>query len=422
MNAQFASILSARILANVLQAVNVIVLARAVAPSDIGMTSAIIGFCMVLFTITDFGLSTLISKSYAREDHVMVASALRFTTMTTWGFGTLAFAVGLGLSAGDLIPLSMTALILSVAIDRCVEYRLSVPIAADSKVVPASSILLRRGIQFLIFVALVIGGVSALWAYCLAQLIGALAGYVQSTYFLRSRVVKIADRLPWRTVLTNSYAFFVNSVTAQITTLDTFLVSLFSGAHSAGLYAAASRVTSPLILIPGTLASTVLPPAARATPAQARKIGVRLTMLLPVVLAIAAPAGYFVAEPLCQLLYGADYRPAGLPLTVLVVGIPFAILAAALSAILQAQGNEQFVAKVGVGFAVVFISAIGVGGHLYGAFGAAIGGCAAAALNCIPLVIKVFGLRDAPEAADHRPLGTADLAAAPAVGAGTSEK
>jgi O-antigen/teichoic acid export membrane protein len=410
MNAQFASILSARILANVLQAINVIVLARAVAPAEIGMTSAIIGFCMVLFTITDFGLSTLISKSYAREDHVMVASALRWTTITTWVFGLAALGVGLGLSTLHLIPLSMTALILSVAVDRCVEYRLSVPIAAESKAVPASSILLRRGVQFIVFIGFVVGGVAALWAYALAQLTGALVGYLQSTYFLRTRVVKVQTRLPWRTVLKNSYAFFVNSVTAQISTLDTFLVSVFSGTHSAGLYAAASRVTSPLILIPGTLASTVLPPAARATASQARRVAVKLTLLLPVILLIAGPIGYFVAEPLCQLLYGAEYRPAGMTLTVLFIGIPFAVLAAALGAILQAQGEEQFVAKVGIGFAVVFVSAIGVGGHLYGSVGAAVGGCTAMALNCVPLVVRVLRLQDPPELVDADELDGAELA------------
>jgi O-antigen/teichoic acid export membrane protein len=408
-NAQFASILSARILANVLQAVNVIVLARAVAPAEIGMTSAIIGFCMVLFTVTDFGLSTLISKSYAREDHVMVASALRWTTITTWVFGLAALAVGVGLSTLGLIPLCMTALILSVAVDRCVEYRLSVPIAAESKVVPASSILLRRGVQFLVFIALVVGGVAALWAYALAQLTGALVGYLQSTFFLRNRVVKVANRLPWRTVLRNSFAFFVNSVTAQISTLDTFLVSVFSGAHSAGLYAAASRVTAPLILIPGTLASTVLPPAARATASQTRRVAIRLILLVPVILAVAGPVGYFVAEPLCQLLYGDEYRPAGLTLTVLFIGIPFAVLAAALGAILQAQGSEQFVAKVGVGFAVAFVAGIGIGGHLYGSVGAAIGGCVAMLLNCIPLVVRVLRLQDPPELVDADALGGAEL-------------
>jgi O-antigen/teichoic acid export membrane protein len=414
MNAQFASILSARILANVLQAVNVIVLARAVTPSDIGMTSAIIGFCMVLFTVTDFGLSTLISKSFAREDHVMVASALRYTTITTWLFGLLAFGIGIGLSARHLIPLSLTALILSVAIDRCVEYRLSVPIAADSKIVPSSSILLRRGVQFLVFIALVVADVPALWAYALAQLIGAMAGYLQSTHFLRSRVVKVTTLLPWKTVFENSFAFFINSVTAQISTLDTFLVSAFAGAHSAGLYAAASRVTSPLILIPGTLASTVLPPAARATPTQARKVGLRLSVMLPAVLIVVAPVGFFVAEPLCALIYGEEYRAAGHALSILVLGIPFAVLAAALSAVLQAQGEERFVAKVGIAFALTFVSAIAVGGHVHGAVGAAIGGCLASAANCLPLVVKVFRLRGTSQPAPATSLGTADLASTPA--------
>lgn len=259
------------------------------------------------------------------------------------------------------------------------------------------------------FIGLVLGGVDALWAYALAQLIGALVGYLQSTYFLRGRVVKVKSRLPWRTVLKTSYAFLVSSVTAQISTLDTFLVSVFSGAHSAGLYAAASRVTSPLILIPGTLASTVLPPAARATASQARRVAVRLIVLLPVILLVAGPVGYFVAEPLCQLLYGAEYRPAGLTLTVLFIGIPFAVLAAALGAILQAQGQEQFVAKVGVGFALAFVTFIGVGSHGYESVGGAIGGCAAMALNCIPLVVRALRLQDPPELADLSEFGGAEL-------------
>ena len=33
-----------------------------------------------------------------------------------------------------------------------------------------------------------------------------------------------------------------------------------------------------------------------------------------------AKGEYARAEPLCQLLYGADYRPAGLTLTVLFIG------------------------------------------------------------------------------------------------------
>jgi O-antigen/teichoic acid export membrane protein len=389
-NAQFASMIAARLVANVFQAVNVILLARAVSVSDIGLTSAIFGVCMVLFTITDFGLSTLISKSYAHGDHVMVATALHYTTLTTWTFGAIGLAAGIGLSAVGVIPLSLSVLILAVAVDRCVEYRLGVPMAADLKVVPSLSILIRRVTQLGVFIGFVGVGSPALWAYTTAQFVGAMAGYVQSTMFLRRLVEKASSRRPAREVFRKGFAFGVKNVTIQTQYLDSFLVSAFSGAHSAGLYAAASRVTNPLLLIPGTLGASVLPRAARATPRQARDIGKRVILALAVALILGAPVGFIFAEPVCALLYGEAYRSAGLPLAFLLVGIPFAIVAAALSAILQGQGDERFVAKVGVIFALAFVSAISIGAIIGGPMGAAIGSSVVYLGNCIPLGYRLF--------------------------------
>jgi O-antigen/teichoic acid export membrane protein len=389
MNAQFAAMTGARLAATLFQAVNIILLARAVSPSDIGLTSAIIGFCMVLFTVTDFGLSTLISRSYAHGDHVMVASALYYTTLTTWTFGPIGLAGGLGLSAGGVIPLSLAVLVLAVAIDRCVEFRLSVPIAADLKVVPSLSVLIRRGAQLGVFIGFVGVGVPALWAYSTAYLVGAVAGYVQTTFFLRRLVGMKSSRRPAREVFGEGFAFGVKNVSVMIQYLDSFLVSAFSGAHNAGLYAAASKVTGPLLLIPGTLQASVLPHAARATPRQARNLGVRVVLVLAVVLIFGAPVAFVLAEPVCALLYGDAYRSAGLPLAVLLVGIPFAVVAAALSGILQGQGDEGFVAKVGVVFAVAFLSAISIGAISGGPTGAAIGSTSVYVGNCIPLLYRM---------------------------------
>jgi O-antigen/teichoic acid export membrane protein len=335
-------------------------------------------------------LVTLIPRSYAHGDRVMVASALHYTTLTTWTFGTIGLTAGLGLSAGGVIPLSLTVLILAVAADRCVEYRLGVPIAAGLKVVPSSSILIRRGTQLGVFIGFVGVGIPALWAYSIAQLLGALAGYVQSTFFLRRLIGKASSRRRAREVFGKGFPFCVKNVSVQIQYLDSFLVSAFSGAHSAGLYAAAFKVTTPLILIPGTLAASVLPHAARATPRQARDLGLRFVLVLAVVLFFGAPVGFILAEPVCVLLYGDAYRSAGLPLAYLLVGTPFAILAGALSAILQAQGDERFVAKVGVIFALAFVSAVSIGAIMGSATGAAIGSTAVYLANCIPLIYRVF--------------------------------
>jgi len=388
-NSQFAAMMGARLLANLFQAANIIVLARAVSPSDIGLTSAIIGLSMVLFTITDFGLSTLISKSYAHGDHVTVASALHYTTLTTWSFGALAFAAGMGLSAAAVIPLSLSVLILAVAVDRCVEVRLSVPMAATRKVEPSSSILMRRATQMGLYLVFVGVGIPPLWAYSTTYLLGALTGYVQSTLFLRHLVGKEDSRRPAREVFGKGFAFGVKNLSYQIQYIDSFLVSAFSGTHSAGLYAAASKVTNPLLLIPGTLAASVLPQAARATPHQVRIFGIRVVLVLAVVLLLGAPVGFVLAEPVCVLLYGDAYRSAGLPLAFLLVGIPFAIVAAALSAILQAHGDERFVAKLGFVFAVAFVCAISVGALSNGPTGAAIGSTTVYVFNCVPLMLRM---------------------------------
>jgi O-antigen/teichoic acid export membrane protein len=388
-NAQFAAMIGARLAASVFQAVNLVLLARAVSPLYIGLASATTGVCMVLFTVTDFGLSTLISKTYAHGDHVMAASALHYVTLTTWTFGVIGFAAGLGLVAVGVIPLSLSVLILATAVDRCVEFRLSVPMAADLKVVPSLSILIRRGAQLGLFIGFAGVGVPALWAYSMAYLLGAAAGYLQTTLFLRRLVGTESSRRPAREVFGKGFAFGVKNVSAMIPYLDSFLVSAFSGAHSAGLYAAASKATSPLLLIPGTLAASVLPHAARTAPHQARTLGVRIVLMLAVVLIFGAPVGFILAEPMCVLVYGDAYRSAGVPLAFLLFGIPFAIVAAALSAILQGQGDERFVAKVGVIFTVAFVCAISIGAISGGPTGAAIGSTAVNVGSCIPLMYRM---------------------------------
>jgi O-antigen/teichoic acid export membrane protein len=91
----------------------------------------------------------------------------------------------------------------------------------------------------------------------------------------------------------------------------------------------------------------------------------------------------------CALLYGDAYRDAALPLAYLLVGIPFAIVASALSAILQAHGDERFVAKLGVIFTLAFVCAISIGAISGGPTGAAIGSTVVYAGKCIPLMYRM---------------------------------
>lgn len=385
--AQFTGMLAARVSANALQAINVIVLARAVTPDLVGVASAVIGLGMVVFTVTDLGASTYVMKQFAEMNMIGVRSGLRLINLSGWlacvGATAIAFAVH-----GPLgLPIAMLPLVASVAVDRLVEYRLAVPIAATSTAVPAVSIILRRSIQFIGFLLMWQLGTGAVAAYSLAQLIGALAGYVHSVRFLPRYLDTTAPAaVPIRTIVVQSFPYLVNNVAVHIQLLDTFLVTTLAGAYRGGMYSAAMRVTSPLLLIPGTLAAAVLPAATRATPYAVRSVARRLTLTNPLMVIMAAAGGTAFAEPVCVLLFGSEYAAAAAPLTLLLMTFPFALLAAALSAVLQARGDEVRVAGVGLIGAAAFIFAVGVGAWLHGAVGAAAGGLAAVSAKCLPLI------------------------------------
>ncbi|OLT48650.1 hypothetical protein BJF87_19645 [Gordonia sp. CNJ-863] len=384
--AQFTGMLAARISANALQAVNVIILARAVTPDLVGVASAVIGLGMVVFTVTDLGASTYVMKAYAEGDMVAARSGLRLINLSGWlscvGATGLAFAVH-----GPLgLPIAMLPLVASVAVDRLVEYRLAVPIAATSTAVPAVSIILRRSVQFGGFLLMWRLDTGAVAAYSLSQLLGALVGYVHSVRFLpRYMDSTVPAAVPIRAIVVQSFPYLVNNVSVHIQLLDTFLVTTLAGAYRGGMYSAAMRVTSPLLLIPGTLAAAVLPAAARATPYEARSVARRLTLAVPLMVIMAAAGGSLLAEPVCVLLFGTEYAAAAAPLTLLLMTFPFALIAAALSAALQARGDQVRVARVGLIGAAGFILAVGVGAWLHGAIGAAAGGLVAVAAKCLPL-------------------------------------
>jgi O-antigen/teichoic acid export membrane protein len=163
----------------------------------------------------------------------------------------------------------------------------------------------------------------------------------------------------------------VTTLASQSRNLDTAIVAVVLAPAAAGLYAAASKLVQPTLLIPQTIASLVLPRATR--------LGAASTSLLrPMVLAAAASLVVvapllLVAEPLVVLVMGPQYAGAGDTLRWLLLGMPFASLYSALTAILQGTGRERYAAVNGVVFAVLLLVAVAVGALVGGTQGAAAG-------------------------------------------------
>jgi O-antigen/teichoic acid export membrane protein len=168
--------------------------------------------------------------------------------------------------------------------------------------------------------------------------------------------------------------FGLTGVASQVLRADVAIVAALSGAAAAGIYAAPSRITVALVLLPAALSITLFSRAARQTRGTVVELrAVLLTLLLlmlPMLIAI-----YIFAPALVHAVLGSDYAASAAVLRILLVMVLMNSVNQPLVAALQARGEDAFVA------ATLWISA-GVG--LVGVtFGAAVSGPTGAAFGAV---------------------------------------
>jgi O-antigen/teichoic acid export membrane protein len=102
--------------------------------------------------------------------------------------------------------------------------------------------------------------------------------------------------------------------------LDLLIVPAFLGAASVGLYSVATNVTSIIITLTATIATIVMPVAARREKQSPRTVIRTLQVVLLLGVAIALPlAG--IANVALGIVYGADFEPAATALRILLPGV-----------------------------------------------------------------------------------------------------
>ncbi len=170
--------------------------------------------------------------------------------------------------------------------------------------------------------------------------------------------------------------------------LDTAIVAVLLAPAAAGLYAAASKLVQPTMLIPQTIASLVLPKATRLGRDRAASLVRPMVLASAASLLVVLPL-LLVAEPLVVLVMGDQYAGAGDTLRWLLLGMPFVALSAPLAAILQGSGRERVAALNGVAFAAVLMVGLVGGALVAGTEGAAAGLSASFVVRVVALTVSV---------------------------------
>jgi O-antigen/teichoic acid export membrane protein len=102
--------------------------------------------------------------------------------------------------------------------------------------------------------------------------------------------------------------------------LDLLIVPAFLGAASVGLYSVATNVTSIIITLTATIATIVMPVAARRTRQSPRTVVRTLQVVLLIGVVIAIPLAV-LANIALSVVYGADFEGAATALRILLPGV-----------------------------------------------------------------------------------------------------
>lgn len=382
-------LLGARLFATGMQAVAVVLLGRTTSPAVFGEVAVVLSLLAFAAGVADLGTPPFLAKSYAEQRWAEVRGSLRLNRLTT---AALAVLAGLVVSVeaallGTSVVLGLLAV--SVALEKNSDTALSVPVAQGRSGVVAINLTVRRVLVLVVFVATLLATRDGLLAYVLASLAGAVGGQVHVSLQIRRSVPAEGATMPLAQVARRSFPYAVGNITAQARSLDSTIIGAVAGTVQTGLYAAASRLTSPFALVPGALAATALPHSTRLDRPGAQRFVLRLLLLHAGMIACLLPVAMFAA-PIMELLFGHDYLGAAPSLAVLAIGVPIIGLSSVLGSVAQGQHLERMVAVNGTLFAGVTLAALWVGALLGSSLGAALGLVVSYAVKCVALLAVLY--------------------------------
>ena len=342
---QFSWILVGRLTGAVVQAGSIALLARWIGPSQFGLFAASYGIAIVLQTAGDFGFTQYIIRLRAVDrDNPAIDGVLKLSGCINLVMGSVLLSLAIGLTFYDYMYAPLMPLAVWIAADKQVELWLGLSLADGKTWQNALSLVFRRVFALGVLIIANLAAYDAFYAYNLGLAVGSTIAAV-TVQVRNARVVTPAGRARFRSVFPESRGFYSNSIATQIRNIDTVLVNLILTPTAAGFYGAASRLTTPLRIIPTSFASVLMPAASKSAFSGARSLRRPLVILLLATTLLYV--GIAIAMPLvAPLVLGANYAGAVVVIQVVCFGLIFAAVASQLSSILQGFGAIAAVARI----------------------------------------------------------------------------
>ncbi|OZG29160.1 hypothetical protein BH683_010865 [Williamsia sp. 1138] len=350
---QAGYIAGGRLIGALIQAVCLALVARSLGPADFGLFAMWYGLAVVLQACLNMGLTPLLVRIRAVGGRD--ADVLRILTISRHALFVFSSSVTLvAVLAASLLGAEwyLVALVVWVAADNLVEIYLAIPLADGRAWENAMSLVFRRSISGAILLVGLWSNSSSALFYSAGLAIGSTLVLYPVMRSGNSRLRESQSALTYRQLFSEARYFWYNSLATQARNVDVFVVSLLATGSSAGAttgyYAAASRLTSPLRIVPTSFASVLMPAAVRSAKAGSYRGIVRATLLICVVSSLGFLIVAVLAPIALPFILGSEYADAASTIQIVCVGLVFASVSSQLNAVLQALGHARLVSNVSV--------------------------------------------------------------------------
>lgn len=382
-NRAFLAVTGSRVAATGTQALTLVVVARLAGPADFAFFAVIFGFLQVAQVISDLGATNYVLSN--SRDWANIQLVLRLGRYAT---SCVALVASSGLLLTSLFLRSPLAAELAplgtwLGLERAAEVRSALLIAHRRAATVAYGLVGRR-LVVLIGVSLAFTSIDS-WAllFSVSSVVGsglALMYYASESKRLHAHEpTDFSFRVPSLQFFRDNLAFFWSaSIAQQIRQLDTLVLGLIAAPAAVVAYAPASRLMTPLRLLPTTYAQVLLTDLSLERRRPTLRETVRAT-IVSILLYGPLAATTFWWLP---ILLGTAYEPSAgavaisiaslMPLTVMVV----------VTAGEQAVGRSRFASHCAWLGGLSTLMCIGVLGHFFS-------GTVAASSNIIGTVLNL---------------------------------
>lgn len=345
-----AHLMSSQAVSWVLGLVASVVSARFLGPAAIGEVRLAGSLWLLAQTFVALGTTRYLTLEMAKDParaHGLTVAILHLR-LAAFGVATaVMFAYAIATDVGAtmmslLVILGVAALLMTIA-----EVYSAALIGLEQMSYPALSGVVSKSVYTALLVGVLLLGGGVVAATVTMAVHALLAAALLRSFYRRfATAAEVAEDATFRSIIRDSSGFFAATAIVMVyLQTDTIVIAALVGDETLGWYTAADVLTGSLLFVPTILMATLFPVLGRVhslDEAAATDV-VRRTFSALVPIGVAVGFGTVViAEPVCVLLYGEEYRRSGAVLAVFGLMIPFIYSTMVVATVAMATGRRRF--------------------------------------------------------------------------------